>query len=538
MKRAIAILTAAILLLCALPTGLYAAPKDTDTTGDPKATEAAGDSKTKEEADKDETVDASDESETAETAEKPDEASPEDNIVTTKHSVVIKGQTIPYTAEAGTVTLESGGATCEMYYAAYTRDDVEDTNDRPITFAFNGGPGSSSYCIQFGCLGPRKAQMDDTGYAISLPAKIVDNENSVLDMTDLVFIDPVGTGYSRAAEGSDANEFYGYDNDIRSVGDFIRQYLNRNKRWGSKKYIAGESYGTTRAVGLCKYLADTYTIHVNGLMLVSSANNFSAIIGSNGNETPYLLFVPTYAAVAWYHGKLAKEYQDMELEEFLKEVRSFVEEEYVPAMFLGRQLSKDKKDEIAEKLSGYIGLSKDFVLKKNIRIDPDDFRSELLSDEKQFVGRYDGRIKGPATNAPIYSEAGDPSSSSTDIALVNAYLEYITEELGYETDTPFYTLSEDVNYAWSFTDDGGLISQEDIVSDCMAQNPFLKIWVLCSYFDGATPFYSAEWTYNHAFISEDREDNLSFTYYPSGHMFYVDKESFDKFRQDAEKWYE
>ena len=538
MKKTIAILTAAILLLCALPTGLYAAPKDdadtsskaseaTEASEDSKAT---GDSKTSDES---ESPEVSDE---AETAEKPDEASPEDNIVTTKHSVVIKGQTIPYTAEAGTVTLESGGVTCEMYYAAYTRDDVEDTNDRPITFAFNGGPGASSYCIQFGCLGPRKAQMDETGYAMSLPAKIVDNENSVLDMTDLVFIDPVGTGYSRAAEGSDANEFYGYDNDIRSVGDFIRQYLNRNKRWGSKKYIAGESYGTTRAVGLCKYLADTYTIHVNGLMLISSVNNFSAVIDSNGNETPYLLYVPTYAAVAWYHGKLAKEYQDMELEEYLKEVRSFVEEEYVPAMFLGRRLSKDKKDDIAEKLSGYIGLSKDFVLKKNIRIDLDDFRSELLSDEKLFVGRYDGRITGPATNASMYSELSDPSSSSTDIALVNAYLEYITEELGYETDTPFYPLSADVY--WSFADDGGLISQEDIICDCMAQNPFLKIWVVCGYYDGATPFYSAEWAYDHAFISEDREDNLSFTYYPSGHMFYVDKESFDKFRQDAENWYE
>ncbi len=231
MKKLIALLTVTGLMICALPVGLYAAP---NTDGQAEAAPAGQ-------------ADAGEE----DAQPKAPAPSPADNIVTTKHRAVIQGKSIPYTVQAGTMVLESGGAMCEMGFMAYTRDDAEDPGSRPITFAFNGGPGSSSYFIQFGCLGPRKAELDESGYPLSLPAKIIDNKNSVLDMTDLVFIDPVGTGYSRALEGSDEADFLGYENDIRSVGDFIRQYLNRNKRWGSPKYIAGESYGTTRAVGLC-----------------------------------------------------------------------------------------------------------------------------------------------------------------------------------------------------------------------------------------------------------------------------------------------
>ena len=508
MKKIIALLMAAGLILCMLPTGLYAATGDSEQASETVSDEAGS---------------------------QVDEAPAKDNIVITKHQAEIQGKTIPYTTEAGTMVLTSGGVSCEMFYVSYTRDDVEDPNDRPITFAFNGGPGASCIYIQFGCLGPRKAELDETGYALSLPAKIIDNENSILDITDLVFIDPVGTGFSRAVNKDEESEFFGYDNDIRSVGDFIRQYVNRHKRWGSKKYIAGESYGTTRAVGLSKYLADQYGMYINGLMLVSTANDFNALISSGGNEASYALYIPTYAAYAWYHGKVSKEYKDMELEDYLKEVRSFVEKEYVPVLFKGRSISKDEKEEIAKKISGYIGVSEDFCLKNNLRIDLDDFSTELLSDEKLRVGRYDGRITGPVTSGSLGDGTTDPSASSTDIAFVNAYLKYVTEELEYETDTPFLPVSLEVG--WSLTDDAGMISQEDVVYESMSKNPYLKIWVICGYYDGATPFYSAEWVYNHVFLNEDTEKNLSFTYYPSGHMFYVDKESFDQFRKDAEKWY-
>ena len=187
----------------------------------------------------------------------PEAAAPQDDLVTTQHTAVIQGEEIPYTATVGTMAVQTGGEACEFFFRAYTRDNVENIAERPITFAFNGGPGSCSYYLEFGCLGPKRAEMSEDGHSLSLPPKFTDNENSLLDITDLVFIDAIGTGYSRPADGADLSNFIGYDNDARSFGDFIRQYVNRNKRWGSEKYIAGESYGTTRAVGICKYLADT-----------------------------------------------------------------------------------------------------------------------------------------------------------------------------------------------------------------------------------------------------------------------------------------
>lgn len=474
--------------------------------------------------------------ETDNTGETGDTVLPEDQVVTTRHEVTIKGEKIPYTAEAALIGLESGGKECRIFYTAYTRDDVEDVSDRPITFAFNGGPGASSFYIQFGCMGPRRPEIDEKGYAKTLPARIVDNENSILDMTDLVFIDPVGTGYSHALNEDETEDFLGYDNDIRTVGDFIRLYINRHKRWGSPKYIAGESYGTVRAVGLCDYLVEKYYMYINGLMLVSTCNNIMALEDHGGNDLPYAMNVPTFAADAWYHGKLDKEYQDMELVDYLEKVRAFVESEYVPALFMGRKMDKDKQDELAGKLAGYIGVSKEFVLSSNLRIELSDFAQELLKDEKLMIGRLDGRITGPVTAGSIEDGTSDPSSSSSDIALLNSYQDYLTKELGFETDRPFEPLSLDVNMKWSLPD-GVYVSQEEVIYNCMSRNPFLKVWVLCGYYDGATPFYAAEWVYDHVFINENREENLQFTYYPSGHMIYMEKDSFDKLRKDAEEWY-
>lgn len=514
MKKIIALLTTTTLLILTLPVGVYADPEPSTQNGTETKNEAAPQT--------DEAVS--------------DNSNLKDNIVTTKHQAVIQGKSLSYTTDAGTMVLESGGKKCEMFFVSYTLDGA-DPSERPVTFAFNGGPGAGSYCIQFGCLGPRKADIDETGYARTLPAKIIDNENSVLDMTDLVFIDPVGTGYSSSVNEDEEEDFLGYNNDIRTVGDFIRQYINRYKRWGSKKYIAGESYGTTRAVGLCDYLAGKYCLYVNGLMLISSVNDFSAVTGGTGNDLPYALFVPTFAADAWYHGKLSGKYRNMKLEDYLEEVRTFVEKEYQPALFIGKKLTESDKAELAKKLSGYIGLSEDYILKNNLRIKPDDFCRELLSDDKLMVGRYDGRITGPVMSGSLDDGSSDPSSFSTDIALTNSYQEYVTNELNYKTDRPYIPVSPDVYNYWSFSDNNGLISQEDVVRNCMSGNPFLKVWVLCGYFDGATPFYSAEWVYNHVFLDEGTEKNLRFTHYHSGHMFYTDKESFDKFRKDAEAWY-
>lgn len=464
-----------------------------------------------------------------------DQTAPADNLVTTKHTAVIQGQSVEYTATAGTMVTESSGKQCEIFFIAYTKDGVEDTSERPITFAFNGGPGSASIYTDFLCMGPKRMEVDDIGHATQLPAKFTDNKNSLLDITDLVFIDAIGTGYSRAVENED--DFIGYDNDIRTFGDFIRLYVNRNKRWSSPKYIAGESYGTTRAVGLCDYLFSTYSMGLNGLMLISSVNDFSSLQFTTGNDLPYASYLPTYAADAWYHGCLDKKYQDMKLEDFLDEVRDFVSDKYVPALYRGRRMTEDEKMEMAKTISMYTGLSEDFVKKSNLRITLPEFCKELLSDKKLMTGRLDGRFTGPVIDGSIEDGTSDPSGFDVDAPLTAAANQFVVDELGFKTDRPYIPLSLDVNSRWKFDKDNEVLAQEEIINDIMASNSKLKIWVMCGYFDGATPFYGSEWVYNHVFADESRLDNLSFTYYPAGHMFYLDEESFDKFRKDAEAFY-
>ncbi|MBQ3268911.1 MAG: peptidase S10 [Clostridia bacterium] len=462
----------------------------------------------------------------------------QDNVVTTRHTAVIQGKELAYTAQAGTTVLETNGNRCEIFFTSYTLDGVEDPSERPVTFIFNGGPGSCSMYLHVGCFGPRRIDVDENGNAISLPARMVDNGNSLLDLTDLVVIDAVGCGYSRSLEDSNG-PFIGYENDICVTADFIRQYVNRNNRWGSAKYIAGESYGTIRAVGVCKYLAASYSMNLNGLILISSANDTAGIVFSGGNDIPYATFIPTYAAIARYHGVLAREYQEQPLEDYLEEVRGFVEGAYVPALFQGNRLPEEERDALAEKLAGYIGLTKEFVLDHNLRIELEDFSKALLKDEKLMVGRLDGRVTGPVTSGSLDSGESDPSSSAVNLSYGNAFNSYVINELGFRTDRPYIPTNGNINYEWTFPIGswGGFVSQEQTIYECISQNPFLKVWVLCGYYDAATPFYSAEWTFNHVFLNDALRDNLSFSYYQCGHMIYMEKQSFDKFRRDAEAWY-
>jgi len=470
------------------------------------------------------------------------DAEVQDDLVTTRHTAVIRGEEIAYTVTTGTMVLTTGGVQGEFFFRAYTRDGVDDVSSRPVTFAFNGGPGSCSYYLEMGCLGPRRAEMTENGHTLSLPPAIVDNENSLLDITDLVFIDAIGTGFSRPVDESTLSEFIGYDNDVRSFGDFIRQYVNQYGRWGSKKYIAGESYGTTRAVGICQYLSHTYSIDVNGLMLISTLNDFSTAVPTVSNETSYGLYLPTFAADAWYHNMLDDTYQTMELEDYLEEVKEFVSTEYIPFLFLGNRITKEEKMNMAEKLSSYLGLSVDFILEKNLRITLEDFCARLLYDQNLIIGRLDGRYTGPVTSGSIGDGDNDPSSIESGLMFGNAFYKYLTTELGYQTDLPYIPSNGEVNMSWTSPTPaagwiGGYFSQEDIIYECMSKNPYLKVWVLCGYYDAATPFYAAEWTYSHVFLHEESLDNLAITCYPSGHMFYLEKNSYDQFRQDAEKWY-
>jgi len=448
--------------------------------------------------------------------------------VVTRHTTTIQGKEVAYTATVGTMAMSTALGDYDLFFTAYTLDDVEDPASRPVTFAYNGGPGAASAYVNLGLLGPDHLSLDADGMVQKLPTGYEPNEYSLLDVTDLVFIDPVGTGFSRAAADTDPNVFYSYDTDIQSV--------NRNQRWASPKYLAGESYGTTRTAGLCAYLLDQCHVNVNGLMMISSINDFASVEFGEGNELPYAGFLPTYAAIAHYHGRVAEVYRDMELEAFLDEVRDFTSGEYWFALFKGSRLTEEEKDDLAEKISGYIGLSKALLLQKNLRIDMDTFCTQLLADQGLFVGRVDGRYTGPAVDGSLGDGQADPSAITIG-AYVEAARDLFTRKLGYQADESYEALSATVNAAWTFPGNNVVLSQERIIHDCMSKSPLMKVWVICGDYDQATPFFAAEWTYSHLFLNDDLKDNLSFTYYPSGHMFYQHEPSLRQFRADAEAWY-
>ena len=482
-------------------------------------------------------------------------APPVDHIVTTEHSAVIRGQALDYTATTGTMVVETAGKKCEIFFTAYTMDEDESTagrassarrsgaanrsgaSDRPLTFVFNGGPGSSSEWMHMGFFGPRRIACDDNGEATQFPIVIEDNEYSILDITDLVFIDPVGTGYSKPLEGAELAHFIGYDNDNRTVGDFIRLYVTRYGRWGSPKYLSGESYGTIRTIGLGKYLSEKYALGLNGIMLVSSINDFTTMMEDTPSDYTYALYLPTYAADAWYHGKLAKQYQEMKLEDYLAEVRYFAGGEFLSALFAGRRLGEEKRKEVAARIAAYTGLSEEEVLMANLRVPYVDFCGKLLKDQKLVIGRIDGRYTGPATGGDMGDGASDPSMAALGDVFGTAVNQYINDELGFHTDQPYEPLSLEVNEKWNYPGSPIGFSQEKIIYEMMSKNRFLKIWVLCGYYDMATPFFAAEWVYDHVFLNKGYEKNLMFTYYPSGHMIYMHKPSLVEFKEQAERWY-
>ena len=466
------------------------------------------------------------------------ETAAQDNLTVTKHTALISGETVEYTATAGTMVMDTGLGKYEIFFIAYTADGTEDFSKRPVTFAFNGGPGASTMWLNLGLLGPEKVALSPEGMLEQVPAGRKSNEYSILDMTDLVFIDAVGTGYSRALPGTEDVTFFNYNGDATSIGDFIYEYVTLNGRWESPKYLAGESYGTVRAVGVCDYLMKEHHMALNGLMLVSTVNDYDAVLQRTGNDIPYISFLPSFAAAAWYHKKAADEYLEMELESFLEEVRAFASGEYLSAMFQGVRMPAEERENLAEKMAGFIGLEKDFILKKNLRITVDDFCRQLLADQNLMIGRLDGRHTGPVVDGNLGLGTSDPSSLGIEEAFVSVMINYVTKELGYKPDRTYKSLAYDVIERWTFWADNSVVAQEDIIRNCMSANQFLKVWVICGYYDLATPFYGAEWVYSHLFLNEKLEKNLSFKYYPSGHMFYLLDAGLQAFRKDAESWFD
>ena len=459
---------------------------------------------------------------------------PEEKSVPSKHSIRVGGQEIKYTATAGTLLLklEDGTPKASIFYIAYTKDDVSDASQRPITFTFNGGPGSSSVWLHLGAFGPRRVQMGDAGALLPPPYKLTDNDYSLLDVTDLVFIDPVSTGYSRAVPGEPPKQFHGVEEDVQSVGDFIRLWTTRYKRWTSPKFLAGESYGTTRAAGLSGYLQERYGMYLNGIVLISSILNFETAEFDAGNDLPFVLYLPTYTAIAWYHKRLPAELQG-DLQKAADESRRFARGEYSDALMSGDVLPAPRRTEIAQKLARLTGLSQDYVERSNLRVPIFHFTKELLRSEQRTVGRLDGRFTGIDRDAAGAVPDYDPSYAAILGPYAAMFNDYVRGELKFESDLPYETLTGRVR-PWNYAPfENRYLEVAHSLRDAMTQNPFLRVFVAKGYYDLATPFFAAEYTFDHLGLDASLRGHLSGGYYEAGHMMYVHPPSLAKLKQDV-----
>ena len=476
-------------------------------------------------------------------SEENDNAKSEDKLSVTHHSVTIKGKKLNYTATTGTLVLkeetnkEGEKPKASIFFIAYTLDDVEDKSQRPITFSFNGGPGSSSVWLHLGVLGPRRVKPDNHGNPPQPPYELTNNEFSILDKTDLVFIDPVSTGFSRAVPGEEAKQFHGFTKDIESVGEFILLYLGRYHRWRSPKFLIGESYGTTRACGLSGYLQDRRGMYLNGIMLVSVALNFGTIHFAAGNDLPYILFLPTYTATAFWHNKLHQLETKAEgsFEKILDEVRDFALGDYTIALMQGSNISDRRKQAIVKKLSMYTGLTTDYIEKTDLRITINRFCKELLREEGQTIGRSDSRFKGIDRDSAGENFEYDPSLAVIQGAYTATLNDYLRGDLEFESDLPYEIFGQ--VHPWDFSGhQNEYVNVADTLRKAMTTNPALKVYVANGYYDLATPFLASEYTFTHLGIDKSLQDNITMAYYGAGHMMYVDMDELEKMKADMDAY--
>ncbi len=459
----------------------------------------------------------------------------EDNLSITRHQLRTGNTVLNYTATTGYMTIKDEKDTLKanLFFIAYTKDGENNPSNRPILFSFNGGPGSSSVWLHMGALGPKMVLMTEEGNTLPPPYKYVDNPDTWLDKADIVFIDPMMTGYTRPAGRTSQNEFTGYENDLRFVGDFIRLYITRFNRWSSPKFIAGESYGTTRAAGLSSYLQDRHGLYMNGIILVSAILDFGTVRTDRGNDTPFPLMLPTFAATSWYHKKLDARYSS--LTSLLLEVQQFAMGEYSAALMKGDRLSEPERESIIDKLHSYTGLSKEYLDQTNLRLYVGSFNKELLRKESKTVGRLDSRITGRDFND---AGAGYDFDPSYDIAIYGGYTaainDYIRRELKYENDLPYEILTGRVR-PWTNSQDRYLNVAESLRS-AMVRNPFLKVWICNGYYDMATPYFATDYVVHHMFLPRELQTNITNTYYEAGHMMYIHKPSLLKLKKDYDQF--
>lgn len=474
----------------------------------------------------------------AEPAPKKDEKKDEkpEKTSTTEHSITLNGQKIDYTATAGTLPLKDaeGKTTAEIFYIAYTRKGQDDLSKRPLTFSFNGGPGSSSVWMHLGLLGPKRVKLRDDGFAVPPPYELVENEHSLLDETDLVFIDPVGTGFSRAAKPDEAKNFFGVNEDAKSIGEFIRLYITRHSRWPSPKFLIGESYGTTRAAALSGELMRAHRMNLNGIMLVSTVLNFQTIWGAEGNDLPHVLYLPSYAATAWYHQKLPADLQKQPLPEVLALAEKFAAGDYNRALLMGSSLSGSERALVVKQMARFTGLSETFLDASNLRVPLHRFNAELLRDKRLVTGRFDSRYTNYVRDPVSESAESDPSADAIFSAYASTFNHYVRNDLKFEDDRPYHILASVGKWNWDAENEFADVSE--VLAASMTANPYLKVHVSNGYFDMATPYFASRYTFNHLRVHPDLMKNITQDDYTAGHMMYLNLPDLKKQKADLARF--
>ncbi len=453
----------------------------------------------------------------------------------TKHSIRAGGRQLNYTVTTGFMPIrnqQSGETEAKIFYMAYILDDAANRKNRPLMFSFNGGPGSSSVWLHLGALGPKRVKMLDDGLMPPPPYELVDNEQTWLTETDLVFIDPVGTGYSRATKPEAASKFFSVNGDVESIGEFIRMYLGREERWSSPLFLVGESYGTTRAAGLSNHLFER-GIGLNGILLVSSVLNFQTIRFAEGNDVTYPLIFPSYTATAWYHKRLPANLQSKPLRQVLEESENWAMNEYAPALVRGDRMTAQEKQNLAEKFSSYSGLSKIFAEQNNFRVDLGAFNKELLRDRRRTTGRLDSRFTGIDRNAATDGPETDPSMNAIRTPYTATFNDYVRRDLNFKSDLEYYILGGGITSPWNWNVNNGYANTAANLQSAMQKNPFMKIFVASGYYDMATPYFATEYTIAAMNLDPTLRKNISVSYYEAGHMMYIEKNSLRKLKDDA-----
>jgi carboxypeptidase C (cathepsin A) len=473
---------------------------------------------------------------------------PKEETAVTQHQQTIAGQTIHYTATAGNLLIQKEDHDQlekpyhSIFYVAYTEDGA-DTKTRPVTFLYNGGPGSATIWLEMGSVGPVRVLSKSPDPTNNPPYTVVPNEYSLLDKTDLVFIDAPGTGYSRPVGKGTVKDVAGVDEDLTAFTKFIIRYITVNHRWNSPKFLFGESYGTTRSAGLSAMLNEE-GVQLNGIVLLSSILNYNA--HSAGLDNEYLTDFPSFAAIAYYHNKVPNKPADVMT--FIQQAREFASGPYAQALYAGNALSDADADKIAAQMSSFIGLSAKYIKDANLRISPTRFRKELLRDQNKILGRYDGRFEGPDADAAGEFPGFDPSDTGISGAYIDSFHEYLEKELKVTTQDTYNNSGPGLNQNWDWKHRGaggrGFGGQQTMpyvagdLGDTIRKNPYLKVFAANGIYDLATPFTSTEWELAHMGTEAKTRANVTWGYYPAGHMVYLNVDALKAFRQDLGKFYD